>query len=397
MDLDKRSTIYQKAKTLEVDDIYTWVLENPEILDKEEVIEIAKAWKVLQKIKEKLPAWFEKEGVLGLESINVEQSSSQITANLKFQGYQVQHAIDLTTGMGVDALALSKICTILSINERNEELLSITAHNLNLFDVRLKNIFNLPAEEIDLHDYDLIYLDPDRRPNNKDLKMIRLEDCTPNLVDLQENCLKKEFILISKHSPMLDITAAWRELKMVHKIQLIAVKNELKELVFHQGKDVENCLIETFNVHSNTLEKFSCLWPPKKETLSFSHALTYIYEPNAALMKTGVWWEISTRFNFSKLAPNTHFFTSDVFSKEFPGRIFKVEKVYKYNKKTLQLFKDLKANIISRNFPISAEELRKKTKIKEGLRDFLLFTKSFKGEKICIHCTKINHHENSNI
>jgi len=232
-----------------------------------------------------------------------------------------------------------------------------------------------------------IYLDPSRRDKKKG-KVILLEDCQPDVTRHQELLFKSADNLLLKLSPMMDIQAACRQLRFIRQIHVVAVDNEVKELLFLLSKGFEGKKqVHTINFAKNGVERFEA--PQCANVLSsYSDPLKYLYEPNAAILKAGLFNEVSNQLNIYKLHANSHLYTSNDLI-EFPGRRFLVLAHGKYDPKRLRReFPLPKANIATRNFRESVAAIRKRTGIAEGGDDYLFFTTGPENRSLMIHCKK---------
>ena len=242
---------------------------------------------------------------------------------------------------------------------------------------------------------DTFYIDPARRSEcNK--RVFALSDCEPDVLQFKNILLPKAKRLILKTSPMADISETLRQLPETTEVHIIAVRNECKEVIFV----LENILssssptrVITVNYTSNGQQQlFSFPWE-KEKTSSFQAAEKmgdYLYEPNAAILKSGAFKLIATEYNISKLHLNSHLYTSEQKIGNFPGRIFKVNSVHEFSGKRLrQLGKSIgQANITTRNFPLTVEAIRKSSGIAEGGELYLFATTLGNARKIIIECRK---------
>ncbi|WP_129745707.1 THUMP-like domain-containing protein [Flavobacterium anhuiense] len=344
------------------------------------------------KAKEKLPTWFGAENIIYPSKISVEQTSSEKTAAYKASLISGKTLIDLTGGFGVDDYYFSKKFKVVAHCEINEELSSIVKHNFQQLEI--KNCFCYPTDSINiLHEsklkYDWIYIDPSRRNDSKG-KVFMLKDCLPNVPELLDFYFEKSDSILIKTAPLLDISAGLSELKNVKNIHIIALENEVKELLFeiHKGYSGEITL-KTANILKEKIETFEFVLG--RETISFSYGLPqqYLYEPNASIMKSGGFDEVSATFQINKLHKHSHLYTSENLI-DFPGRKFEVQKVISYNKNEMKNeLANKQANITTRNFPETVENIRKKWKIKNGGNLYCFFTTDVKDNKIVLICTKI--------
>ena len=342
----------------------------------QEIVQQIKGKKVAQK---KFP-FLLKEGIVFPPNLNLEQASSQSTAEFKAQNLKGKKFLDLTSGFGIDAYFLSKNFDEITLIEQNTELLEIVKHNWGILE-RKANFINENLENFlanNQEQFDVIYLDPARRDDHKNKKFL-LEDLSPNLLEIQEKLMKICDQIIIKLSPLIDISYLISVLKNIFKIEIIAVKNEVKELlVFMNSKfESENVEISCINLESDDVV-FSFNFNDEKErNAMFSEPQKFLYIPSNAVLKSGGFNSLSEKFNLKKLHPNSHFYTNDERLEGFPGRVLEIEIV---DSKTIK--KGDKFNIISKNYPLTPEEIKKKYKISDGGNSYLIFTQTQKGKII---------------
>ena len=342
----------------------------------QEIVQQIKGKKVAQK---KFP-FLLKEGIVFPPNLNLEQASSQSTAEFKAQKLKGKKFLDLTSGFGIDAYFLSKNFDEITLIEQNTELLEIVKHNWGILE-RKANFINDNLENFlanNQEQFDVIYLDPARRDDHKNKKFL-LEDLSPNLLEFQEKLMKFSDQIIIKLSPLIDISYLISVLKNIFKIEIIAVKNEVKELlVFMNSKfETENVEISCTNLESDDVV-FSFNFNDEKErNAMFSEPQKFLYIPNNAVLKSGGFNSLSEKFNLKKLHPNSHFYTNGERLEGFPGRVLEIEIV---DSKTIK--KGDKFNIISKNYPLTPEEIKKKYKISDGGNSYLIFTQTQKGKII---------------
>jgi len=342
-----------------------------------------------QKIQKKLPLWYNTKGIYYPVALSLEQSSSEKTAAYKTTFVEKNaQLIDLTGGFGIDTYYLSRVAKSVVHCELNEELSTIAQHNSGLLgttNITFVNDDGLKClKEWKASRFDLAYIDPSRRVKKR--KVFHLNDCEPNIVDLQEMILHRVDQLLIKAAPLLDISAALTALKNVKEIHILSVKNECREILFLLEKDFEKAA----SIHAvglgNAHDFHFSFYPEEEKKASVNYGIPekYLFEPDAALMKSGGFKLIAERFNLRKLHQHTHLYTSKEEIKEFPGRGFKVVESQRYGafKKTKQHWK---ANIISRNFPLKTKEIRKKHAIEDGGDVYLFFCTTIDGnlETIC--------------
>jgi len=344
-----------------------------------------------QKSEHKLTSWFQSKNIYYPPKVSIEQTSSEITANYKSELVEGTSIIDITGGFGVDCFYFSKRFKEVLHCEINTELSSIVKHNNQ--QLNIKNVVTFSGDGIAylknaIVNFDCIYIDPSRRNNLKE-KVFLLKDCVPNVPENIDFLFSKTNQILLKNSPILDITSAINELQFVKEIHVIAVKNEVKEVLFLLEKNYEEEIqIKTINILKKNSQKFNFNLN-KKVVSSYSAPLTYLYEPNAALLKSGGFHHISTQLNVFKLHQHSHLYTAENLI-NFPGRSFKIETVISYDKKQIRkLVSSKKANITTRNFPKTVAQIRLETKIKDGGTLFLFFTTNNDGKFIVIFCSKL--------
>ena len=238
----------------------------------------------------------------------------------------------------------------------------------------------------------IIFVDPARRDDAGN-KVVSLKDCTPDVTVLQEEMLSKADYVIIKLSPMLDWHRAISELSHVREVHIISVNNECKELLLvlsarnmgemevssadGEVKHVENLRIYCINdAQSFVCDELDMESSQVKIAPSTLEEMQYLYEPNASLMKAGCFGVLSDRYDARMLSKNSHLFVSQAPIEAFPGRSFRIIAVSSFNKKELKrhLSGITKANIATRNFPLSVAELRKRLKLKDGGETYIFAT-----------------------
>jgi len=353
-----------------------------------EIIEQIEAKKRSEK---KLPTWFKSKNIYYPNKLNVEQTSSENTANYKASLISGESLIDLTGGFGIDAYYFSKKCQHVIHCEINTKLSEIVKHNFE--GLQTRNITCLNENGIDALkrldiSFDWIYIDPSRRDDKKQ-KVFLLSDCTPKVKTFQNLFLKYTENVMIKTSPLLDLSATLLDLEHVKTIHIIAVNNEVKELLWILERNFTGEVsIKTINIQKRTIQNFDYNFSDEsKAKATYSQPLNYLYEPNAAVLKAGAFNSVSVLLNISKLHKHSHLYTSKELL-DFPGRRFKIETVLPFNKKAFAKLKISKANITTRNFPLSVNDIRKKLKVKDGGSVYLFFTSNLNNEKVIIACSK---------
>jgi predicted RNA methylase len=345
-----------------------------------------------QKSETKLPHWFRTASIVFPQKISIEQTSSEITAAYKSSLIEGESIIDLTGGFGVDAFYFAKKFTSLIHCEINEELSKIVAHNFQQLGVHNVQCFADDSETVLKSmdkKFDWIYIDPSRRSDFKG-KVFMLKDCTPNVPELIDHYLLFSNKILIKTAPILDITAGLQELKFVKSIHVVAVNNEVKELLWEISKENDApTVIHTVNIRDKSVENFQFNLGSTNVFASYGLPKKYIYEPNSAIMKSGGFYEVSVQFGLDKLHANSHLYSANNLI-SFPGRIFKIVQIIPYQKKEMKtVLEGKKANVSTRNFPDSVEQIRKKWKILDGGDLYCFFTTDLNNNKIVLLCSKI--------
>ena len=395
-----------------------------------------------QKAKEKLPEWYATEGVLYPKKVSMEQCSSSQTAEYKASLVEGESFADFSGGFGVDTVALAKKFANGYYVEPQEELCDLFRHNSNLMGVRNMEVLNGTMEEhlAAIEPVDTIYLDPSRRDTHG-RRVVSIADCTPNLPEWKSALLERCNTLMVKLSPMIDIFQTLRDLPETFAVHVVAVEGECKEVVFLLSRDnfpvndilrrdaiyrvrnsdtiyrVRNSNPETdiiadgtdllnettdainrvptivaVDIGKNAISRVETTLETERSTPPriATELGAYLYEPNAAVMKAGIFNALSQQFQIAKLAKNTNLFTSDELHEDFPGRVFRIEAVHEFHpRKTAKELSHLaNASIAVRNFPLSAEELRKTLKIKNGNACYLFGCTLWDGKKIILQTQK---------
>lgn len=405
-----------------------------------------------QMARTKLPRWANIDGIIYPPHISMEQCSSEVTAMYKAElaarlvknnqrNTRIGHSLgkinflDMTGGFGVDFSYIAAQLGVQSMYvERQAHLCEAAKENFDR--LGLKNITMLHGDGVEiLHRLEkplqLIFIDPARRDDAGN-KVVSLQDCTPDVTLLQDEMLEKSDFVIIKLSPMLDWHRAVNELKQVREVHIVSTGNECKELLLvlssslgdkaksstevdeaHVSEtDDETSHLKVYCINDNQvmsydetdksvvniasgkecgiveLEKCSS---EENELSQDSSKPLYLYEPNASLMKAGCFGAISSRYGVKMLEKNSHLFVSEDPVADFPGRAFRIKAVSSFNKKELkrQLSGVTKANIATRNFPLSVAELRKRFKLKDGGDTYIFATTLSDESHVLFICEKV--------
>ncbi len=354
-------------------------------------IELAQQLEGRKKCEERLPVWFSTPGIYFPKKENLEQSSSQITALYKSDLVSGTSLIDLTGGFGVDSYFFSRTVGHVTYCEQDAELASIAAHNFNVLGA--DNTEVMVADSIGFlekvsNKADWLYLDPSRRVGGS--RVFKFSDCKPDVpVHLDLFFSKSERVMV-KAAPLLDISMGISQLKGVKEVHVVAVNNEVKELlwVLHR-KYYGEVIIKTVNFRNAVRWTFDFHPDEERQAVpEIGQPLEYLYEPNPALLKAGAFKLISARMALRKLHEHTHLYTSGE-RIEFPGRIFRILETIPYKKGPMRRFAQLKANITTRNFPETVVTIREKFKIPEGGDVYLFFIRDAAEHLLVLRCEKL--------
>ncbi|WP_439487498.1 class I SAM-dependent methyltransferase [Algoriphagus sp.] len=340
-----------------------------------------------QKASKKLPTWIANPQLIFPASISLEQSSSQQTAEFKARDRSGKLMIDLTGGFGVDSFYLAKNFDRAIYCEQQEDLAEIAEHNFKILAPSKFTVLKGDGLEFLAkadQRIDLLYADPARRGKGNQ-KLYKLEDCEPDVVSSWELMKSKANSILLKVSPMLDISQAISELPDIQKVQVISVKNEVKELLLHWSKDLSqvNLTIEAIDLVGS---ESSFSFNPDEEELTnpvFGEVANYLIEPLSGILKAGAFKTFGARYGLKKLDPNSHLYTSSDAKIAIPARVFEViQEVQPKKTEIKKLFPAGKVNVITRNYATGSDELKKKLGVKDGGNDFLIGTKTQSGFKV---------------
>ena len=347
-----------------------------------------------KQIREKLPSWYENEDLLFPAKIAAEQCSSEQTARYKQRLVSAADSMcDLTGGLGIDSFFFSQKVKQLTYIERFPAYCEVARHNFQVLGASNMIVRNDNSTDIlaDLPEVDAFYIDPARRgEGNK--RVYALSDCEPDLPVILPDLFKKSPRVIAKLSPMADLQQTLSLLPGTVAVHVLSVKNECKELLFDIRRDADQIIspeIHCIGFTSSCEEQsfgFTLTEEHEASPVYTSEVKDYLYEPNASILKAGAFKSVALRFGLEKLHVSSQLYTSSSFVCDFPGRKFKVEEILPFSGRLCKnLAKECpKANITVRNFPLSVEELRKRTKIKDGGDVYLFATTLSNGEKVMI-------------
>ena len=365
----------------------------------------------------KMPSWAAIDGIIYPRHLSMEQCSSEATACYK-AGILSKAVgplfpsngrfVDLTGGLGVDFSFMARGFADVVYVERSQELCDIATRNMPLLGLDA-TIVNADGTEYlrTMPAGDVVFLDPARRDNHGG-RTYALADCTPNVIEMLPMLTQKAKAIVLKLSPMLDWRKAVGDLTegrvLDVEVHIVSVRNECKELVIvlsasEEGKPLHvvcaNLAAEMSGREDEIFEfdvvQRSCTvsFEPKTDSFRTETVGTtplYLYEPNASIMKAGCFDTLCQRYGVVAVAHNSHLFVSDKLIEEFPGRRFRILSTSSMNKKELRrmLSGISQANITVRNFPMTADDLRRKLKLKDGGSHYLFATTDATGRHLLL-------------
>ena len=356
--------------------------------------------KARSRIKDKLPSWYNRDRLLFPSTLATEQCSSEITALYKQRFIQRGDCIcDLTGGLGVDSYFFSQKAKSVIYVEKDKDYCEAARYNMGILGASGISVINAEATEVitnndsRISEANIFYIDPDRRgKGNK--RMFAIADCEPDLTKIWPHILEKQCKIIVKLSPMLDITQVLTQLTGVSEVHVISVRNECKELIvvsYNKNPDTQIFCINYTSDGEEQLFRFIFQDEHSATVRPAAKVGRYLYEPNSSILKAGAYKSVACHFGVEKLHVSSHLYTSNNLISSFPGRIFEATEIIPFGSRTCKTLSTEipKANISVRNFPLSAEEFRKRTQITDGGNVYLFATTMSENSKILIKCRKI--------
>lgn len=354
-----------------------------------------------QTARRKLPSWAAVDGIVYPPHLSMEQCSSEATAIYKcgilerLPQASRESLIDLTGGFGVDFAFMARQSARAIYVERQVYLCETASHNFELLGLRHARVIHGEAEDVVNHldtrpENTFIYLDPARRDSNKS-RTHAIADCTPNVLELKDALLRAAHHVLIKLSPMLDWRKAVNDLgDRVAEIHIVSVAGECKELLILLDSSVH----DEPTIHCVNDDQRLVFSPSQDDTLAIAtleEVARFLYEPNASIMKAGCFGLLTQRYPVKAVALDSHLFASNEDIKGFPGRRFVVSTVTTMNKKELStaLSGITRANVAVRNFPMSAQELRKRLRLADGGDTYIFGTTTAAGVRVLYICKKL--------
>ena len=345
-----------------------------------------------QKARVKIPSWASIDGIVYPPHISMEQCSSEQTARYKARiAGNGDKIVDLTAGFGVDMAFMSAGFKHAVHVEMQPQLCAISSENYKCLGLNhVQVVCSDGVGYLHLMEHaDLIFIDPARRDQHG-ARTYGIADCTPNVLEIIDEMLQKADRVMIKLSPMLDWQKTVADVGNVSQVHIVSVGNECKELLLEVKKEKDE-KVKVFCVNDDQVFSYE-IGETHPFTPSPLHSFTFLYEPNASVMKAGCFNLISHRFGITQPDANSHLFLSDKLVEGFPGRGFVIERVSTMNKRELKeaLAGIDKANIAVRNFPLSVADLRKRLKLKDGGDVYIFATTDAKKGHLVMVCRKIS-------
>lgn len=334
-----------------------------------------------QTARTKLPSWAECADIIYPPHLSMEQCSSEQTALYKSSLLEKGVSMtDLTGGFGVDFSFIARRFSSATYVERLADLCDIARRNFEVLGLHHADV--VCGDGVDflrtMKPVDFIYLDPARRDLNGS-RTYALEDCTPNVIELRDVLLEKARTVMIKLSPMLDWHKVVDDLGCVSEVHVVSVRNECKEMLVVLRRD-SNAPLRCYAANDDETVVFRASDAVASTVRLVSDASeirrgSYLFEPNASLMKLGCFGLLCERYGVKKIGAHSNLFIADE-SVDFPGRKFQISTVSSMNKKELRrnLSFITRANIAVRNFPISSQDLRRQLKLKDGGDTYIFAT-----------------------
>lgn len=345
--------------------------------------------KLKQKAKKKLPIWATNHKLLFPSSLSYEQCSSQVTANYKASLFSGESLLDISGGIGIDALAFAESFTNVTHVEYNSDVQKYCEFNFTT--LNKTNITSICDNGLELlskteQKWDLIYVDPDRRPDTT--RTNELQDCLPDVTQNLDLFFSKADKVLIKASPMCDINLSIKQLKNVAEIHVVSHKNECKEVLFLLDKKKTG----TIAIKANELETdFFDSYSYKSENTRKpkSSIKEYIYDPFVSFRKARLTHYLSEEFKLNPISDEGTLLTGEHFKEKFPGRIFQVTNSVELDRKKVAKLGIKKANVISRGFYLKADEIVKKLNLKDGGEIYLISYLDKGNKAFLAQCTRI--------
>ena len=339
-----------------------------------------------QKARDKIPEFYKRRKVLFPSAVAVEQASSSKAAGYKSRLIKGGALIDLTGGLGVDAYFFARSAEKVIYVERDGNLADFADYNFHVLDVKNIQVIHGDGLEYIRHSGEkpaCIYVDPSRRQGSR--RIFRIEEAEPDVSSVYQELLESSGRLIIKLSPFIDVKYLIQHFQFIQEIHVLAIEQDCKEviLVLDKSDFSDDPPVITCSLEGNLEQIFITSWKRNETKTSFDLPQRFIYDPNVAIRKSGLFNELGNRFNLKKLASNSHLFTSNEYVDSFPGRAFHISGILSM-KEFFRTTTIPKANIATRNFPLKVNEIRKRTGIRDGGEMYVFCTSSINNEPLVL-------------
>ena len=345
-----------------------------------------------QKTRLKLKEFLQNPQLIFPDVLSSEQASHEAVA--KYHASLARNddkILDMTSGLGIDAMTFARNGAIVTACDIDKNRTDILNHNKTV--LGLSSLSPVWGDSVDYLEkteekFDLIFIDPSRR-DIRNRRLYNLHDCLPDIIEIQDLLAAGATRILIKASPMLDITRTLLDIKNVSSISAVGVKGECKEILIEiipgkQMSALQSVVIRAIDLNpdGSILSEFTARSGSATEDIRYADVIdikngSYLLEPSAMIMKIAPWHQIAKIFSAKKLGKSSHLFITDELPSDFPGRVTEISHIVtNRNKSDLA---DLPATVISRNHPLSSDELRKQLRIKEGDKNFIYATRI--GEK----------------
>ncbi len=331
-----------------------------------------------RKAKNKIPELLADRRFLFPKPISAEQCTHQQVAKFHASLFDASHhVLDMTMGLGVDTYYISKRVAKLKAIELDSTIAAAGAHNYDFEVVNADSVVWLTASA---EHFDSVFIDPARRGQGG-ARLYGLADCAPNVLHMLPMLKQHTNMLYIKASPMLDVTQMLRDLSpYLTQLWAVSVRNECKELlaILDFTKEVHEVTLHALNFEAAGVQNFSVGADVQAEHVLYRSPAEgqYLYEPNASVMKIGTFAAVAQRYAVRQIAKNSHLYVADTYVADFPGRKFKILSIVPFSGKTLKNVgkQCAQLNVATRNFRLSAEELKKRLKVRDGGDRYLFAT-----------------------
>lgn len=342
------------------------------------------------KHKKKLGKFMSNERFLFPSELSAEQATNEVVAQFHADIVgKCDSLLDMTAGLGMDVLTFSGRCKEViacELDELKAEILRFNCETLRINNISVKNTDSIKWLEENNRRFDVIYIDPARR-NAENARVYNFHDCQPDIIKFQELLSERCRRLFIKASPLLDINQTLKDINNIVALRVVCVSGECKEVLVEVSSEFDGTILFEAVDLSNQgkiVSRYSFREPcdnvlenQERKTDIIVYAEkgdiipgSYLYEPNAAIMKLAPWKQLADKYKgLKKFDISSHLFVSQYIYEDFPGRILSIEKLI--DKKERKTLKDLPLNVVVRNYPLSAVQLRKELKVKEGSDGFI--------------------------